>query len=110
MADEWMMKPFDVCIAYVSWENGGKRRPILFLAKDEEYAEAFRITSQFADKSEAVKSRYLEILDWQETGLVKPSYIDTIASVEVPIANISLPPIGELTEKDKLRLLEFLAK
>jgi hypothetical protein len=105
------MNPFDVCIAYVSWEDGGKRRPVLLLAKkDEYYVTAFRITSQYADKSEEVKARYLEILDWKQAGLVKQSYIDTITSVRVPIVNITLPPIGKLTEHDKLRLLEFIAE
>jgi len=103
------MNPFDVCIAYVSWEGGGKRRPVLLLSNDEDYAEAFRITSQYANKSDTVTSQYLEILDWQQAGLAKLSYIDTIESIEVPIALISLPPIGKLTDNDKLRLLEFLA-
>jgi hypothetical protein len=105
-----LINSFDVCIAYISWESGGKRRPVLLLAKDYDYASAFRITSQYANKSDTVKARYLEILDWQEAGLVKQSYIDTITSVKVPISHLSLPPIGKLTENDKLRLFEFLAE
>jgi hypothetical protein len=104
------MDPFDICVAYVSWEGGGKRRPVLLLAKDEDYAAAFCITSRFDGKSEAVKAQYLEILDWKKAGLAKLSYIDTITSVKVPIAHISLPAIGKLTENDKFRLLEFLAE
>jgi hypothetical protein len=73
-----------------------------------DYVTEFRITSQFKNKSEAVKVRYLEILDRQQAELTKLSYIDTITSVKVPITHISLPPIGKLTENDKLRLLEFL--
>jgi hypothetical protein len=103
------MNPFDVCIAYVSWEDGGKRRPVLLLAKDEDYAQVFRITSQYANKSDAVKAKYLEILDWQQAGLDRASYIDTNTSVRVPIACISLSPIGKITENDKLRLLGFLS-
>ncbi|MDR1204051.1 MAG: hypothetical protein LBL26_01015 [Peptococcaceae bacterium] len=110
MVDERLMDPFDICVAYVSWESGGKRRPVLLLAKEDDYAAAFRITSRFDSKSEAVKAQYLEILDWQETGLTKLSYIDTITSVKVPIAHISLPPIGKLTKNDKFRLIEFLAE
>jgi hypothetical protein len=102
------MDPFDVCIAYVSWENGGKRRPVLLLAENGDYVTAFRITSKFDNKSDTIKAQYLEILDRQQAGLTKLSYIDTITSVKVPIAHISLPPIGKLTERDKLRLLEFL--
>jgi hypothetical protein len=61
------------------------------LAKDESYMEAYRITSQYVGKSEAVKAQYLEILDWQVAGLAKLSYIDTIESVEVPIALSPIP-------------------
>ena len=103
------MKPCEIYIAYISWDNGGKRRPVVFLAKDDGYAEVLRITSQFANKSEAVKAQYLEITDWKQAGLSKLSYIDTIETVEVPLAMISLPiPIGKLTENDKKRLLETL--
>jgi hypothetical protein len=105
------MNPYEIYIAYISWDNGGKRRPVVFLAREDGYAEVLRITSQFANKSNAVKTQYLEITDWQQAGLSKVSYIDTIETVEVPIAMISPPtPIGKLTEKDKQRLLEILNK
>jgi hypothetical protein len=100
------MTPFDVCIAFVSWEDGGKRRPVLLIAKEDDYTKVFRITSQYANKSDAVKAHYFEIADWQQAGLSKLSYIDTIKPVEVPTALLSTP-IGKLSENDKRRLLEF---
>lgn len=104
------MNPFDICVAYVSWTNGGKSRPILLLVKGTNYVEAFRITSRYASKSNAVKAQYFEIIDWRQAGLAQLSYIDTIESIEVPISRVSLPPIGKLSENDKLRLIEFLAR
>ena len=101
------MDSFDVCIAYVSWNAGGKRRPVLLLDKEDGYAEAFRITSQYEGKSETVQAQYFKIDDWQQAGLSKQSYIDTIASIEVPIRLIA-STIGQLSENDKQRLLKFL--
>ncbi|MCL2087300.1 MAG: hypothetical protein FWH05_06885 [Oscillospiraceae bacterium] len=101
------MKPFDICIAYVSWKNTGKRRPVLLLSKENGYAEVFRITSRYDGKSDAIKARYFAINDWQQVGLAKPSYIDTMTPVEIS-ENLISPPIGNLTENDKRRLLEFL--
>ena len=102
------MSPYDVCIAYVSWDGGGKRRPVLLItAASGDYTEAFRITSQYAGKSDAVKAGYFAISDWKQAGLVKPSYIDTIAPVELPTARLSTP-IGALSDNDKRRLIEFL--
>lgn len=101
------MNPFDICIAYVSWENGGKRRPVLLITKGDEYTEAYRITSQYASKSEAVNTGYFKIGDWKQAGLAKPSYVDTITPVELPTERLS-PPIGKLSDNDKLRLIEFL--
>jgi hypothetical protein len=108
LAGERLMVSFDICIAYVSWARGGKRRPVLLLTKNEDYAEAFRITSKYANKSETVKAQYFKLSDWQQAGLQKPSYIDTINSIEIPLSFIDEPPIGRLTDNDKRRLLEFL--
>uniref|UniRef100_S0DDR0 Putative toxin-antitoxin system protein n=1 Tax=termite gut metagenome TaxID=433724 RepID=S0DDR0_9ZZZZ len=101
------MNPYDVCIAYVSWEDGGKRRPVLVIAQGSEYTEAFRITSQYANKSDAIKARYFEISDWKQAGLAKPSYIDTVEPVELPTPLLSAP-IGKMSDNDKRRLIEFL--
>jgi hypothetical protein len=101
------MNPYDVSIAFVSWDDGGKRRPVLLIASGDEYTEAYRITSQYANKSDAVKAGYFEIIDWKQAGLVKPSFVDTIAPVELPTAMLSAP-IGALSDNDKRRLIEFL--
>jgi hypothetical protein len=104
------MLPFDIGIAFVSWEGGGKRRPVLLLSQNDGCAEAFRITSQYANKSKAVKAQYFELLDWRHEGLQKPSYVDTINRIEIPDAFIAMPPVGRLTDNDKQRLIEFLDK
>ena len=105
------MKPYEVYIAYISWGIEGKRRPILFLEEDGNHVKAFRITSQYANKSDEIKSRYVEISDWQQAGLSKLSYIDAGKRVRVPLALLSPnTPIGKLAYDDKQRLLEFLCR
>lgn len=101
------MSPFDVFIAYVSWHDGGKRRPILIQQKNTKYTKAFRITTKFDSKSTQIKARYFEINDWKQAGLAKQSYIDTMKSIEVPTNYIS-SQIGRLSESDIRRLLEFI--
>ena len=101
------MNPFDICIAYISWDGGGKRRPVLLLEKADGYAEIFRITSQYEGKSETMQAQYFRIDDWRQAGLNKQSYVDTTASIEVPITLI-VAAIGKLTENDKQRLLKYL--
>ena len=104
------MKPYEIYIAYISWGVDGKRRPILFLEKNSGYIAVFRITSQYENKSDEIKGQYVEISDWKQAGLSKPSYIDTGKKVEIQPSLISpQTPIGKLTENDKLRLLEFLS-
>ena len=105
------MNPYEVYIAYISWGTDGKRRPILCLEEDSGYLKAFRITSQYANKSDEIKKKYIEIADWKHAGLSKPSYIDAGEKVRIPTALLSSQlPIGRLTETDKRRLLEFLSK
>jgi len=40
------MNPYDLHIAYVSWGDDGKRRPVLVLSSDKKEVAVFQITSQ----------------------------------------------------------------
>ena len=105
------MNPFDIFIAFVSWEGGGKRRPVLVLTQDEESVIVFRITSQYETKSEAIRIKYFKINDWEEAGLSKQSYIDTGSKRNLPRDTVDgRTPIGQLSMDDKKRLLEFLTR
>ena len=104
------MKPFEFYVAYVKWGDGGKRRPVLVLDKQEQDVSVFRITTQYQNKSAAIQKKYLVINDWQQSGLDKPSYIDTSKIIEVPISSVDALPIGALSVNDKQKLLESLSK
>ena len=105
------MNIFDIFITYVSWGDGGKMRPVLILEQQETVIFAFNITTQYKNKSETVKNKYFEINDWQQAGLEKQSYIDTIIIRDLPPKSLEGKlPIGQLTEKDKQRFIKFLTR
>ena len=71
------MDTFDIFIAYVSWSDGGKLRPVLVIEQQEDMLSVFNITTQYEGKSDVIRSKYFKITDWNQAGLNKPSYIDT---------------------------------
>jgi hypothetical protein len=111
------MEPFELFITYISWgssashESGGKDRPVLVLLLSENTISVYPVTTQYENKSEAVKAQYFKINDWQQTGLGRQSFIDTGILLNLPISVIkNKKPIGKLTIADKKRLLAFLTK
>jgi hypothetical protein len=111
------MEPFELFIAYISWRSstsqgsGGKNRPVLVLLLSEDTISVYPITTQYENKSEAIKARYFKIDDWLQAGLDRQSYIDTGIFLSLPISVIkNKKPIGKLTISDKQRLLVFLTK
>jgi len=101
------MKIFDIYIAYISWESGGKRRPALILEKGVGSVTVFNITTRYEGKSEDIRAKYFTINNWQQAGLDRPSYIDTNRTVTLPITAVDIP-IGKLTAADEARLIEFI--
>ena len=105
------MKPFDIFITYMSWDGGGKDRPVLAFIIGDDIVDVYQITTKYEDKSESIRAQYFKINDWTQAGLDKPSYVDTGTLIDLSTAAFkNKKPIGKLTEGDKLRLLEFLSK
>jgi len=105
------MSQFDIFITCISWGSGGKNRPVLVLLKNNDSVFVYPVTTQFKNKSEAVRIRYFKINDFTQAGLVKQSYIDTGTLLKLPLSVINnKKPIGKLTTADKQRLLAFLQK
>ncbi|MCL2109741.1 MAG: type II toxin-antitoxin system PemK/MazF family toxin [Oscillospiraceae bacterium] len=103
------MKPFDIFIAYIQWQNQGKSRPVLVLSQHHDSAVVYRITSKYENKSERIKACYFKINDWEYAGLDKPSYIDTFDKNRLPKSCFqSGKPIGRLSARDCRELTEFL--
>ena len=103
------MHIYDIFIAYVSWGEGGKSRPVLILEQGIGVVTVFNITTRYEDKSEAVRNKYFKINNWQHAGLNQESYIDTNGTVTLPQSSVELS-LGTLTEDDAQRLLQFLAQ
>jgi len=105
------MRPFEIFIVYISWGIGGKSRPVLAFLLNDDKISVYPITSQYDDKSTAIRARYFKINEWSQAGLDKQSYVDTGILINLPVAVVDAKKtIGELSAKDKHRLLEFLIK
>jgi mRNA-degrading endonuclease toxin of MazEF toxin-antitoxin module len=103
------MSIYDIYIAYVSWGEDGKRRPVLVLEQGTYGVTVFNITTRYDGKSEAVQSKYFKINDWRQAGLKHESYIDTNETVTLPQSSVE-HFLGTLTEADVQSLLEFLTQ
>jgi hypothetical protein len=105
------MTIFDIYIAFVSWNSGGKIRPVLILEESAESVTVFIITTQYESKSEAIRSKFFVIIDWQQAGLYSKSYIDTNNTVTLPLTAIdSNSPVGKLSSVDETRLVAFISQ
>ena len=103
------MKPFDIFITYMAWGGGGKERPVLAFILGDNTVDIYQITTKYEDKSEAIKAQYFKINDWIQAGLNSQSYIDTGTLITLVLETFKdKTPIGELSEADKKRFLEFL--
>ena len=102
------MKPYDIFITYISWGSGGKNRPVLVYALNNEFVKIYPITTQYDNKSGDVKARLFKINDWKQSGLDKQSYIDTGTRFRRPLSFFeNIEPIGNLTDNDIDRLIKF---
>ncbi len=99
-----------IAVLYARYEDGGggKRRPAFIIKFDNEQIIFFKITSQFENKSEAVKAKYFEIIDWLEAGLRKESWIDTVKVQYVSETEAKIHVIGRLSDRDYQRFIGFL--
>lgn len=102
------MKINRIYTAYVSWNTGGKRRPVLVVQDNANSAIVLKITTKYKSKSSKIKKRYYPIIEWQKAGLNQASYIDTIQKVKLPKSEIKFRYVGRLASKDKTELRKFI--
>lgn len=100
------MKINDIYTAYVSWAQGGKRRPVLIIQENNTDVLVFKITSKY--KSSHIQKYYYRIMDWKISGLVKPSYVDTMSRVRLLKYEVSFHYVGRLSVRDRIGLAEFI--
>lgn len=92
-------------------ENGqSKTRPIL-LWKLNDVAIFYKITSKFANKSDAIRENYFPIMYWKDAGLKKPSFVDLNTRYNAKMfANYPVREIGRLTRQDAVNLEKKISK
>ncbi|WP_460017512.1 hypothetical protein [Lactovum odontotermitis] len=88
--------------------TGAKVRPAFVIEREEERIKTYRITSQFANKSDYIKSKYFEIIDYVEAGLRKRSWIDTVQPYMIDSSRTRIKILGYLSETDEARFRDFL--
>ena len=103
-----VIKPYDLRIAYISWGEDGKKRPVLIMDQQEEKVYVYKITTQYHNKNSKIKANYLSIKDWQQAGLHKSSYIDTNTLLKLHSSAVDSTLIGELSQRDIGSLEQFL--
>ena len=72
MGGEWLMKPFDIFITFMSWDGGGKNRPVLVFILGNDTVDVYQITTKYEEKSETIQSQYYKLDDWVQAGLCYP--------------------------------------
>ncbi|QNQ83701.1 MazF family toxin-antitoxin system [Lactobacillus sp. PV037] len=102
------MKSNEIYIAYVSWKNDGKHRPVLIVKVNKKEVRVFKITTQYENKSQFIKEKYYKIQDLVSAGLVKQSYIDTGETYTLNSDKIKFKKIGTLGLVDILGLDKFI--
>ncbi|MCL1903049.1 MAG: hypothetical protein FWF94_01360 [Oscillospiraceae bacterium] len=98
---------FDIFMAYISCDEGDKKRPILILEQKDKLVSAFCITTN--DENESTQTGLYKITEWQQAGLDMQSYIDTANKISLPISSVG-NPIGKLTNYETQKLIDFLEK
>lgn len=102
---------YSIVVARIEYADGtgSKVRPALVVSVGDEVVKTFRITSQYQFKSDVIKAKYFEIIDWYKAGLRKPSWIDTVRFYEIDSDKVKIKIIGRLSERDIDRLKVFLS-
>lgn len=108
MIDE--LEVYSVIISRVQYSDGtgSKVRPAVVIKFNDETIQIYRVTSKFESKSEAIRSHYLEIIDWYRAGLNRPSYIDTVQAYELNVNQVAIRLVGRLSNRDRERLIDAL--
>ena len=104
------MNTNDVGFAFVSFKGakGGKERPIFIVEVTEQDIVFYSITSQYETKSPAIQRQYYQIVQWQEAGLKKPSWIDIGSKRVVEKSMLAFDVVGELITEDIQGLADFI--
>ncbi|MCV3763506.1 hypothetical protein OF389_11340 [Companilactobacillus farciminis] len=104
------MKIFTIYIANVPFDDSdqSKFQPALLIDIGENTAVVYKITSKYQNKSDTVKDFYYPIMNWKDTHLRKPNYVDVHKTYRLPQSIVFKHQlIGMLSEYDVIALFDF---
>ncbi|HEQ1483138.1 TPA: hypothetical protein VD561_001811, partial [Streptococcus pyogenes] len=71
---------YSVLVSRIEYSDGtgSKVRPAVVVKFNDEVIKTLRLTTKYENKSDNIKSQYLEVIDWAKANLKRRSWIDTI--------------------------------
>ncbi|MDV5987546.1 type II toxin-antitoxin system PemK/MazF family toxin [Streptococcus canis] len=104
------LEVYSVLVSRVKYSDGAgsKVRPAIVVKFNNEMIRTYRVTTQYENKSDYIKSQYLEIIDWVQANLKRQSWIDTVKYYNVSNDEFNIKIIGKLSNRDIERLKDFL--
>ncbi len=101
---------YSVLVSRIEYSDGtgSKVRPAVVVKFNDEVIKTLRFTTKYENKSDYIKSQYLEVIDWAKANLKRRSWIDTIQYYDVENKGFNIKIIGKLSDRDVERLKDFL--
>ncbi|HEP4089601.1 TPA: hypothetical protein VCQ88_001833, partial [Streptococcus pyogenes] len=69
---------YSVLVSRIEYSDGtgSKVRPAVVVKFNDEVIKTLRLTTKYENKSDNIKSQYLEVIDWAKANLKRRSWID----------------------------------
>ncbi|MEN4314829.1 type II toxin-antitoxin system PemK/MazF family toxin [Streptococcus pyogenes] len=101
---------YSVLVSRIDFADGAgsKIRPAVVVKFNDEVIKTLRLTTKYENKSDYIKSQYLEVIDWAKANLKRRSWIDTIQYYDIEDKGFNIKIIGKLSDRDIERLKDFL--
>ncbi|HEM9343072.1 TPA: hypothetical protein U3J84_001522 [Streptococcus agalactiae] len=101
---------YSVLVSRIEYSDGtgSKVRPAVVVKFNDEVIKTLRLTTKYENKSDNIKSQYLEVIDWAKANLKRRSWIDTIQYYYLEDKGFNIKIIGKLSDRDIERLKDFL--
>ncbi|HES0571569.1 TPA: hypothetical protein VNE79_001603 [Streptococcus pyogenes] len=101
---------YSVLVSRIEYSDGtgSKVRPAVVVKFNDEVIKTLRLTTKYENKSDNIKSQYLEVIDWAKANLKRRSWIDTIQYYDLEDKGFNIKIIGKLSDRDIERLKDFL--
>lgn len=106
------MSEHSVAFTFVEYVDGsgGKRRPVVVMSLDGDDIAFYKITSQYENKSDLIRSKYYKIRDWAYANLNRESWVDVNHLIEIGKNSLQFTVVGRLSGRDIKGLRDFIMR